>query len=77
MRILVHGLQSSGASLFTLFLAQHPNRIAIIDLLNKQLAPSLTHLKDKELLLKTVVTSKYALQDHQENYNPDKTILFI
>jgi hypothetical protein len=77
MRILVHGLQSSGASLFTLFLAQHPNRIAIIDLLNKQLAPSLIHLKDKEVLLKTVVTSKYTLQDHQENYNPDKTILFI
>ena len=39
MRILVYGMQSSGASLFTYFLAQRPDTIAVIDLWDGVVAP--------------------------------------
>ena len=32
MRLLLYGLQSSGASLFAYFLAQVPDSVAVIDL---------------------------------------------
>ena len=39
MRIIVYGMQSSGASYFTYFLAQKTNYIGVIDLWSSELAP--------------------------------------
>jgi|GEM_PF-766903 len=74
-RLLVYGMQSSGASLFSYFLAQKAESLGIIDLNNHRLAPALPY--EFDIVLKTVVTTRWSLEDHIENFQPDKTILFI
>jgi hypothetical protein len=78
MRILIYGLQSSGASYFTYLLGQNPNSAVILDLFNKCLMPELAEVNDeKDLIGKCVITTKYAIQDHQKSFQPDRTILFL
>lgn len=77
MRVLVYGLQSSGASLFTYFMAQKKDCIGIIDLFNKHLMPSFSDVEDIDIVAKCVVTTRYPLQEHVSSFKPDKTILFI
>ena len=74
-KIFVYGLQSSGASLFTYFLAQKPDTLGIVDLNNHRLSPSLNSGYDTAL--KAVVTTTWSLQNHLDSFQPDRTILFV
>ena len=71
IKVLIYGLQSSGASLFAYFLVQKPRSIGIVDLNNHRLTPSL------DIVVKVVVTTRWSLDDHIQSFVPDKTILFI
>lgn len=75
LKVLVYGLQSSGASLFSYFLSQRPETLGIIDLNNHRLAPSLP--MEHDIILKAVVTTRWPLQAHIDSFQPDRTILFI
>lgn len=75
MRILVYGMQSSGASLFTFWLAQQPGRVGVVDLWNEHPAPELAGLDD--VVLKAVVTETYSLETHLRAFRPDVTVLFL
>ncbi len=75
MRLLVYGMQSSGATAFSLFLAQRPGCLGLVDILNNYAAPRLDH--DGDVVAKVVMTTAYPLSVHQERYRPDKTLLFL
>jgi hypothetical protein len=75
MRLLVHGMQSSGATLFTYFLAQRPGCLALVDILNNYAAPRLE--TDLDAVAKCVVTTAYPIATHQERFRPDRTILLL
>ena len=75
MRLFVHGMQSSGATAFTLFLAQRPDCLALVDILNNYAAPRVE--TDKDMVVKAVVTTAYPLEVHVERFRPDKTILLL
>jgi hypothetical protein len=75
MRLLVHGMQSSGATAFTLFLAQRPDCLALVDILNQFAAPRLNTSLD--VVAKVVVTTAYPLAVHAERFRPDRTILLL
>lgn len=75
MKVLIYGLQSSGASLFAFFMAQRPRSIGIVDLNNHRLAPRLEI--DLDIILKTVITTRWSLEEHIQSFMPDTTILFI
>jgi hypothetical protein len=74
-RIFVYGMQASGASLFTYYLAQKPSTVAVIDLWAYYVAPNL--LTDTSCILKAVVTTDIALEQHLISYQPDLKILFL
>lgn len=73
--IFVYGMQSSGASLFTYFLAQRPNSVAIIDLWANSVAPAL--VITPPAILKAVVCETIRLEQHLDTYQPDFKILFL
>jgi hypothetical protein len=75
MRLLVHGMQSSGASTFTMFLAQRPDTLALVDILNNFVAPDVSSPLD--FVAKVVITTAYPLAVHVERFRPDRTILFL
>lgn len=75
MRLFVHGMQSSGATSFTLFLAQRPDCLALVDILNNYAAPRVE--TDKDMVVKAVVTTAYPLEVHAERFRPDKVILLL
>jgi hypothetical protein len=75
MRLLVYGMQSSGATAFSLFLAQKPGSLGLVDILNNYAAPKLEC--DLPVIAKVVVTTAYPLETHQERFRPDRTILFL
>lgn len=75
MKTLVYGMQSSGASLFTYFLAQRPDSIGIIDLYHDRLAPDLHSRHD--IFLKCTINNSHCLRDHQRSFRPDVSILFL
>jgi hypothetical protein len=75
MRLLVHGMQSSGASTFTMFLAQRPEALALVDTLNNFAAPEVSSPLD--FVVKVVITTAYPLAIHVERFRPDRTILFL
>jgi len=74
-RIFVYGMQASGASLFTYYLAQKPSTVAIIDLWAYYVAPNLQI--DAPCILKAVVTTNIMLEQHLMAYQPDFKILFL
>ncbi len=76
MRILVYGMQSSGASLFTFFLAQRPDTIAVIDLWDGVVAPDFTDAA-KDVIVKCVVAPVTPLEAHLASFKPDVKILFV
>jgi len=76
MRILVYGMQSSGASLFTFFLAQRPDTIAVIDLWDGVVAPDFTDVA-KDVIVKCVVAPVTPLETHLASFKPDVKILFV
>lgn len=75
MKTLVYGMQSSGASLFTYFLAQRQDSIGVIDLYHDRLAPDLHSRHD--IVLKCTINNSHSLRDHQRSFRPDVSILFI
>lgn len=75
MKLLVHGMQSSGASLFAYYLAQVTDTIGVIDLNNHRVAPALNIPLD--IIMKAVITTRWSLEDHVNSFRPDKTILFL
>ena len=75
MKLLVHGMQSSGASSFTMFLAQRPEALALVDTLNNFAAPQVSTPLD--FVVKVVITTAYPLAVHVDRFRPDQTILFL
>jgi len=75
MRLLVYGMQSSGATAFSLFLAQRPDCLALVDILSNYAAPCLETGRD--VIAKVVITTAYPLEVHRERFRPDRTILFL
>ena len=75
MRLLVYGMQSSGATAFTLFLAQRPGCLALVDVLNNYAAPRLDTPLD--VAIKCVITTAYPLATHMERFRPDRVILLL
>jgi len=75
VRLLIYGMQSSGATAFSLFLAQRPGCLALVDVLNNYAAP---HVEtEHDILAKVVLTTAYPLAVHLERFQPDRTILFL
>ena len=75
MRLLVHGMQSSGATLFAYFLAQRPGCLALVDILNNYAAPRFESALDA--VAKCVVTTAYPIAVHAERFRADRTILLL
>lgn len=75
MRLLVYGMQSSGATAFTLFLAQRPDCLALVDILNNYAAPRVD--TELDMVVKAVVTTAYPLEVHRERFRPDRTVLLL
>lgn len=75
MRLLIYGMQSSGASVFTYFLAQRLGCLALVDILNMYAAPRLRSRLD--IVAKCVVTTSFPFELHAERFQPDKTLLLL
>lgn len=75
MRLLIYGMMSSGATSFSLFCAQRPDALALVDVLNNFAAPQVATPKD--MLCKVTITTAYALSEHMERFRPDKIVLFL
>lgn len=75
MKLLVYGMQSSGATAFTLFLAQRPDCLALVDIPNTYAAPRVDPPMD--MVAKAVVTTAYPPAVHIERFRPDKTVLLL
>jgi hypothetical protein len=75
MRLLIYGMQSSGASTLAYLLAQRPGCAAFIDVWALYAAPALPD--DGDVVAKVVVTTAFPLALHQERFRPDRTILFL
>lgn len=75
MRLLVHGMQSSGATAFTQVLAQRPGCVALVDIPNNFAAPRVT--TDRDFVAKVVVTTAYPLAVHVERFQPDRVVLLL
>jgi hypothetical protein len=75
MRLLVYGMQSSGATAFTLFLAQRPDCLALVDILNNYAAPRVQ--TDLDMVVKVTMTTAYPLAVHMERFRPDRVILLV
>jgi hypothetical protein len=77
MRIFCYGMQSSGASLVTLFLAQTPRTVAVVDLLNAYLMPRLEIKSAEHVVAKAVVTTSHSIDSHKSSFQPDRTVLIL
>lgn len=77
MRLFVHGMQSSGATAFTLFLAQRPDCLALVDIPNNFAAPRIDRTLAKDMVVKAVITTAYPAAVHMERFRPDRTILLL
>lgn len=77
MRILLHGMQSSGASLVSFFLGQAARAVAVVDLWNQYLAPDLAVRDADPVIVKSVISNSFALDDHVRSFRPDRTILIL
>ncbi|HXP95822.1 MAG TPA: hypothetical protein VN809_03860 [Telmatospirillum sp.] len=75
MRLLVYGMQSSGATAFTLFLAQRPDCLALVDVLNNYAAPRVQ--TDMDMVVKVTMTTAYPLAVHMERFRPDRIVLVL
>lgn len=75
MRVLLYGMQSSGASALALAMAQKRDSVAFIDIWNMFAAPELD--TDRDVAAKVVVTSAYRLDVHRRRFRPDVTLLVL
>lgn len=77
MRILLYGMQSSGASLVTYFLAQSPRSVALIDVWARHLTPMLAGERASSVIAKCTVTTEFTFDEHASSFRPDRTILIL
>lgn len=77
VKTLIYGMQSSGASLFTCFMGQREDSIAIIDLYIQWPAPRAENARGEHLFLKATLSTALELNDHLRDFQPDKSILFL
>jgi len=75
MKVLIYGMQSSGASLLAYTLAQKPDCLAFIDVWNMYAAPSIE--TETDCVVKVVVTSAFSLELHKSRFRPDVTLLAL
>jgi hypothetical protein len=75
MRLLIHGMQSSGATAFTRVLAERSGCIALVDIPNNFAAPRVTTPLD--FVAKVVVTTAYPFSVHAQRFCPDRTVLLL
>ena len=76
MRILLYGMQSSGASVVAFTLAQKPHSLAFVDIWNMFAAPEIEST-DRDIVAKVVVTSAFELDVHRRRFRPDVTLLVL
>jgi len=74
MKILIYGLQSSGASLFTFWLSQQLKYIGIIDIYFNVLAPN---INCENVVAKCTINELFKFEEHVDSFKPDKKILFV
>ena len=72
-RALVYGLQNSGATLFTYFMAQQPHSLAVPDLYTMFCAPRWA--PSQSACIKATATVAFPLEAHHAAFRPDLTIL--
>jgi hypothetical protein len=77
MRLLIYGMQSSGASTLAFALAQKPDCSAFVDIWTMYAAPALPASGPRDALAKVVVTTAFPLALHQDRFQPDLTILVL
>ncbi len=77
MRVLLYGMQSSGASLVAFWLAQAADTVGVVDVHNGELVPPLDAPGAAHVVAKCVVTTRYAFDDHARSFHPDRTILVL
>lgn len=77
MRILIYGMQSSGASTLAFMLAQRPECCAFVDVWTMYAAPELPAGAPPDAIAKVVVTTAFPLALHQDRFKPDLTILVL
>jgi hypothetical protein len=75
MKVLLYGMQSSGASMLAFTFAQRPRSLAFIDIWNMFAAPELE--TDRDCVAKVVVTTAFGLEVHRRRFRPDVTILAL
>lgn len=75
MRVLLYGMQSSGASAVAYTMAQRADCVAFVDIWNMFAAPVLE--TDADVIAKVVVTTAYPLSVHKARFRPDVTILIL
>lgn len=77
MRILLYGMQSSGASLVTYFLGQTPRSVALVDVWIRHLTPSIPTNGARAVIAKCTVGMQFDLDEHVRRFRPDRTILVL
>ena len=77
MRILVYGLQSSGASLITYYIAQREYSLAYLDLYQNEIFPKIPDEIKEDLILKCTISPTVSLAEQINNFKPDKIILVL
>lgn len=73
-RIFVYAMQSSGASVFAIFLGQIPGSVAVVDLWNPYVAPALRLPAD--LIIKATIGA-VNIDAHLTSLRPTTTILWL
>jgi hypothetical protein len=76
MRLLLYGMQSSGASILAFTFAQRPDSLAYVDIWNTYAAPEISSF-DGDIVAKVVVTTAFSLEAHRRRFRPDVTILAL
>ena len=84
MRILIHGLQGSGATFFAYFLSQETNVLGVLDYWGhlssrcpvKKPLPYIPDEDGLDIVAKVVVSTNFPFKAHKDSFKPDITILF-
>jgi hypothetical protein len=75
VRLLIYGMQSSGASALAFLLGQKPDCAAFVDIWATYAAPALPGSHD--VVAKVVVTTAFPLELHKDRFRPDLTLLCL
>lgn len=74
MRLLLYGLQASGASAAAMLAAQRPGSLALVDVPSYARTPAFGAGRDA--IAKAVVSMTHSLADHVDSFRPD-AVLFV